>query len=146
MIGYGKIQIAYENIFHVNSFGVAIRAKARQIGLLLRRVADLARPIASLLGLFQRKRITTVGEEKHPARWYFLPVLEMNTVCSLFWICCRGAGVCAGTVMAGVSTNSRATTVVTRRRMSHLLRGSEALRMQTQLYGRFIEPSIVRNY
>lgn len=62
MIGYGKIQIAYENIFHVNSFGVVIRAKARQIGLLLRRVADLARPIASLLGLFQRKRITTVGE------------------------------------------------------------------------------------
>ena len=51
MIGYGKIQIAYENIFHVNSFCVAIRAKARQIGLLLRRVADLARPIAGPLGL-----------------------------------------------------------------------------------------------
>ena len=62
MIGYGKIQIAYENIFHVNSFCVAIRAKARQIGLLLRRVADFARPIAAPLGLFQRKRITTAGE------------------------------------------------------------------------------------
>ena len=62
MNGYGKIQFACENIFHVNSFCVAIRAKAMQIGLLLRRVAHLARLIAAPLGLFQRKRITTVGE------------------------------------------------------------------------------------
>jgi len=32
------------------------------LDVLLRRVADLARLIAAPLGLFQRKRITTVGE------------------------------------------------------------------------------------